>query len=80
MPAHLGALLIFLIVAGLALGLVPTNIFSAAVEAVGDERLGGLAMAIIMAGQNAGFLPGPIIFGLLVGLRAAGPSRLPALR
>ncbi len=61
-----GALLILFIAQGLALGLVPTNIFSAGVEAVGGERRGGLAMGIIMVGQNAGFLLGPVIFGALV--------------
>jgi MFS family permease len=65
-----GALLALFIVQGLALGLVPTNIFSAAVEAVGGERRGGLAMGIIMIGQNAGFLLGPVIFGAL--LESAG--------
>jgi MFS family permease len=60
-------ILIALVVAqGLVVGLVPTNIFSAAVEAAGDERLGGLAMGIIMVGQNAGMLVGPIVFGALV--------------
>jgi MFS family permease len=63
---HPGVLLILFLVQGLALGLVPTNVFSAGVEAVGDERLGGLAMAVIMVGQNAGFLLGPAIFGRLV--------------
>jgi MFS family permease len=61
-----GALLILFIAQGLALGLVPTNIFSAGVEAAGGERRGGLAMGIIMVGQNAGFLLGPVIFGALV--------------
>lgn len=60
-----GALLILIIIQGLCIGLVPTNIFSAAVEVVGDERLGGLAMSVIMVGQNGGMLLGPIIFGAL---------------
>jgi MFS family permease len=50
---------------GLVLGLIPTNIFAAAVEAVSDERQGGLAMAMIMVGQNAGMLLGPLVFGAL---------------
>lgn len=66
MTAHPSALLVLFIVQGLAFGLVPTNIFSAGVEVVGDERLGGLAMAVIMVGQNAGFFLGPVIFGALV--------------
>jgi MFS family permease len=68
--APAGALLLLFIAQGLALGLVPTNIFSAAVELVGGERRGGLAMGIIMVGQNAGFLLGPVIFGAL--LESAG--------
>ncbi len=59
------ALVLVLIASGVALGLVPTAIFSGAVESAGDERHGGLAMAIIMVGQNAGMLLGPIIFGTL---------------
>ncbi len=51
---------------GLVLGLIPTNIFAAAVEAVSDERQGGLAMAVIMVGQNAGMLLGPVVFGTLI--------------
>ena len=60
-----GALIVLVIAQGLIGGLIPTNIFSAAVEVVGDERLGGLAMGVIMVGQNAGMLVGPVIFGAL---------------
>jgi len=58
-------LIVLLIIAGLFLGLIPTNIFAAAVEAAGDERQGGMAMAVIMVGQNAGMLLGPVVFGTL---------------
>ncbi|MHB1135085.1 MAG: MFS transporter [Chloroflexota bacterium] len=61
-----GALAVLVGVQGVVMGLVPTNIFSAAVEAAGDPRQGGLAMAIIMVGQNAGMLVGPVLFGLLI--------------
>jgi MFS family permease len=47
-------------------GMVPANIISAAVETSGDERLGGLAMGVIMLGQSAGMLLGPMVFGVLV--------------
>ncbi len=50
---------------GLVAGLVPPNLYSAAVEVVGDERLGGLAMGVVMVGQNAGMLLGPLVFGAL---------------
>ncbi len=60
-----GALVALILVQGVFSSLIPTNIFSAAVEAVGDERLGGLAMGVIMVGQNAGQLAGPIVFGAL---------------
>ena len=59
-------LIVLMVVSGLVLGVIPTNIFAAAVEATGDERQGGAAMAVIMVGQNAGMLLGPIIFGALV--------------
>jgi len=47
-------------------GFVPTGVLSAAVEVVGDERLGGMAMAVIQIGQNAGMLLGPLVFGWVV--------------
>ncbi len=59
------ALIAVLVAGGLALGLVPTAIFSGAVEAAGDPRQGGLAMAIIQVGQNAGMLIGPVVVGAL---------------
>ena len=69
LPAVVGGagLVAVLIASGLALGLIPTAIFSGAVEAAGDERQGGFAMAVIMVGQNAGMLLGPVIFGALIG-------------
>ena len=45
---------------------VPTGVFSGAVEIVGDERLAGMAMAVIQIGQNSGMLLGPLVFGWLV--------------
>ena len=59
------ALILLIVLAGLVQGAIPTNIFAAAVEAAGDERQGGAAMAVIMAGQNAGMLLGPLVFGFL---------------
>jgi MFS family permease len=75
-------LIVVLVVTGLALGIVPMAIFSAAVEsaaveASGHERQSGMAMAVIMVGQNAGLLLGPIVFGTLaqsVGWTAAFAS------
>lgn len=58
-------LIVVLVGIGLVLGVIPTTIFSAAVEATGDVRLGGMAMAVIMVGQNAGMLLGPMIVGAL---------------
>jgi len=58
-------LIVLVVVSGVTLGIVPTTIFAAAVEAAGDERQGGMAMAVIMVGQNAGMLLGPIVFGTL---------------
>ena len=61
----LAGLIVVLILQGLVFGVIPTNIMAAAVEAAGDERQGGAAMAVIMVGQNAGMLLGPIVFGAL---------------
>ena len=61
----LTGVIVLVIVTGLTLGVIPTNIFAGAVEAAGDPRQGGAAMAVIMVGQNAGMLLGPVIFGTL---------------
>jgi len=59
-------IIVLVVVQGLVFGLVPTNIFAAAVQAAEDERQSGMAMAMIMVGQNGGMLLGPVIFGALV--------------
>ena len=51
---------------GFAGGFVPTGVFSGGLEIVGDERLAGMAMAVIQTGQNSGMLLGPLIFGWAV--------------
>lgn len=61
----LTGLIVLMVITGIVLGLIPTNIFAGAVEAAGDPRQGGAAMAVIMVGQNAGMLLGPIVFGTL---------------
>jgi len=51
---------------GFISGFVPTGVFSGAVEMVRDERLSGMAMAVIQIGQNAGMLLGPLVFGWII--------------
>ncbi len=63
--SSLPVLAVVVVIHGAITGLVPTNIFSAGVEAVNDERQSGLAMGIIMVGQSIGMLVGPILFGRL---------------
>ncbi|RPJ40380.1 MAG: MFS transporter, partial [Deltaproteobacteria bacterium] len=58
---------LFLVIAiGFVGGFVPTGVFAGAVEAAADERLSGMAMAVIQIGQNTGMLLGPLLFGWLV--------------
>ena len=60
---------LFLVLAagiGFAAGFVPTGVFSAGAEVVGDERAAGMAMAVIQIGQNSGMLLGPLVFGWAV--------------
>jgi MFS family permease len=64
MKADLFPLLV--VALGFVSGFVPPGVFAAAVETVGDERLGGMAMAVIQIGQNAGMLLGPFVLGWLV--------------
>lgn len=53
-------------VTGFLGGFIPTTIFSSAADVVGDERLAGMAMAVVQIGQNAGVLLGPLVVGLLI--------------
>jgi MFS family permease len=62
-----GAFVALMVAYGLVSGCVPTGTFAAATEAVGDERLGGMAMAVVQVGQNAGMLLGPLVVGAIVG-------------
>jgi MFS family permease len=55
-------------------GFVPTGVLAAGVEVVGDERLGGMAMAVIQIGQNSGMLLGPLVFGWMVESMGGWPS------
>ncbi len=64
--AGTGAFLFLVIAIGFVGGFVPTGVFAGAVEAAADERLSGMAMAVIQIGQNTGMLLGPLIFGSLV--------------
>jgi MFS family permease len=65
--ASLPMLIVLVAAQGLFLSVTPPNIFAAAVEAAPDASGRGLAMAVVMMGQNAGVLIGPTMFGVLVG-------------
>jgi MFS family permease len=58
--------LFLVVLVGFIGGFVPTGVFSGAVETVGDERLSGMAMAVIQIGQNAGMLLGPLVLGWII--------------
>jgi MFS family permease len=64
--AGTSAFLFLVIAIGFVGGFVPTGVFAGAVEAAADERLTGMAMAVIQIGQNTGMLLGPLLFGWLV--------------
>jgi nitrate/nitrite transporter NarK len=51
---------------GLTAGFVPTGVLASGPEVVGEERLSGMAIAVIQIGQNAGMLLGPFAFGWIV--------------
>ncbi|MBN2040320.1 MAG: MFS transporter [Spirochaetes bacterium] len=57
---------VIMIVLGLVISFVPTALFSEVTEIVRDSRLQGLAMGIILMGQNAGMLTGPMSFGIML--------------
>ena len=55
-----------IVTVGLIGAFIPTGIFSAVPEVVADHRLHGMAMAVILVGQNVGMILGPLTFGWLV--------------
>jgi MFS family permease len=61
-----GMFLVLAAAIGFVSGFLPTGVFSSAADVVGDERLAGMAMAVIQIGQNTGMLLGPLVFGLLI--------------
>ena len=65
--ASLPMLVVLVAAQGLFLSVTPPNIFAAAVETGRETGGSGLAMAVVMMGQNAGVLLGPLMFGILVG-------------
>jgi MFS family permease len=65
---------------GLLAGAVATAIFAAAPEVMANPGLAGLALGVIMLGQNLGVLVGPVWFGQMVktsGWVAAGDLLIP---
>jgi MFS family permease len=60
------AFLALVVAIGFFGGFIPASVFSSATDVVGDERLAGIAMAVIQIGQNTGMLLGPLVFGLLI--------------
>jgi MFS family permease len=61
-------LIMYMLIQGVLIGGVPTAIFAAAPEVMQDPRLAGIAMAVLMLGQNIGMVIGPLLFGSLVAL------------
>ena len=76
------ALVGYMLVQGLLIGGVPTATFAAAPEVMQDPRMAGIAMAVLMLGQNIGMVIGPLLFGSLVsaiGWTATGFCLIPVL-
>jgi predicted MFS family arabinose efflux permease len=70
-----------IVIVGLIGAFIPTGVFSGVPEVAPDRRLHGMAMAIILIGQNVGMILGPLTFGWFVdsagGWQAAFWSLLP---
>jgi MFS family permease len=58
--------LVLVIILGWISGFTPIGLFAAAPELVTDERLSGMAVAILLVGLNAGMLLGPLVLGRLI--------------
>jgi len=63
---HDGWIPVLLIIYGLLVGAIPTAIFSAVPEVMGNPKLAGVGLAVVTLGQNVGFLLGPVFFGWMV--------------
>ena len=60
-----GKLVPWIVLLGLICSFVPTAVFVAAAELIKDQRLGGMTIAVVQLGQNAGMLLGPSMLGWL---------------
>jgi len=58
--------LALILILGWISGFVPTGIFASGPELAGDERLSGMAVAVLQVGMNAGMLLGPLVLGWLI--------------
>jgi MFS family permease len=69
-----------MVVQGLVAGAIPTATFAAAAEVMGKPQWAGLGLAVVLVGQNAGQLIGPVLFGEIVkgfGWAVAGYMLIP---
>jgi MFS family permease len=55
-----------MVVLGIIAGSLPSATFAAVPEVMGDGRMSGIGIGVIMVGQNLGQLVGPVIFSSLV--------------
>lgn len=81
-PFHVTGWLIIavMIIQGLVAGAIPTTIFAAAPALMGKPQWAGMGLAVVLVGQNAGQLIGPVLFGELVqgfGWAVAGYMMIP---
>ena len=60
---HGGWIPLLLVIYGLLVGAIPTAIFSAVPEVMGNPQEAGVGLAVVTLGQNVGFLLGPAFFG-----------------
>ena len=68
-PFHVtgGQIVVLMLVQGLLLGSLPTATFAAAPQVMRKPEWAGLGLAVVLLGQNAGQLLGPIFFSEMVG-------------
>jgi len=64
--SNTGMIPILMVLLGLLAGVIPTMIFAAVPQAVGDPRMVPMGMAIIQFGFNLSLIAGPPVFGSLV--------------
>ncbi|MES9995342.1 MFS transporter [Desulfovibrio aminophilus] len=72
----------YMLILGIFIGIIPTCVFAAAPEIMGNPEDSGIGLSVVAVGQNLGMFFGPGLYGMLienVGWTTAGYMIIPVL-